>query len=494
MNRCRIALGLSACVLVSVSLTLFAAEPSPSDGKHGPAFWAQWRGPSGQGVSEDTRVPLSWSDTENLLWKTKLPGKGNSTPIIWGERIFLTSSSPSGKERFVLCVSTRDGKLLWQQTATPNAPAEKTYSWNGYASASCVTDGKYVYAFFGTPGLFCYDRDGKRMWHHDFGVFTSAAGWGTAASPILFEDLVIQNCDNDGPDALPKNATDEKAAPMALVALDKKTGAVRWTTPREQGRGFSTPCLMKMAGGRIDLVLNGPLGVWGYDPRTGKERWHCERHAPQELMRFGEPMPVSNGEMLFVLSGRDGPCQGIRLPGDGDVTRSHVAWQGSRKGHRDVSSPMLWEGRIYTGDCRGGSLSCYDLKTGKQLYKERIDGKATRFTHRHPRQTAVPPGYRRHAGGRTGREIPGGSPQSTGRRQGARLRRIARRGRRPTLPPLAIVPVLHRREEKLTTETETHSEEKHKEKSNEARLSAMSFCLGGSRPDSVFSVSLYLCG
>ena len=172
------------------------------------------------------RVPLNWSETENLLWKTKLPGKGNSTPIIWGERVFLTASSPNGKERLVLCVSTRDGKILWQQTATGDAPPEKTYSWNGYASASCVTDGKYVYAFFGTPGLFCYDFDGKLVWKHDFGVFTSAAGWGTAASPFLFEDLVIQNCDNDGRTALPKTAQDRKAAPMALVALDKKTGAV----------------------------------------------------------------------------------------------------------------------------------------------------------------------------------------------------------------------------------------------------------------------------
>ncbi|HWG42359.1 MAG TPA: PQQ-binding-like beta-propeller repeat protein [Gemmataceae bacterium] len=375
MNRCRIALGFSACVFVSLSLTIFAAEPSSSDGKNDLAFWTQWRGPSGQGYSKDTRVPLNWSETENLLWKTKLPGKGNSTPIIWGDRVFLTASSPNGKERLVLCVSTRDGKILWQRDATRDAPPEKTYSWNGYASASCVTDGKYVYAFFGTPGLFCYDFDGKLMWKHNFGVFTSAAGWGTAASPFLFEDLVIQNCDNDGSAALPKNAGEEKAAPMALVALDKKDGAVRWTTTRNQGRGFSTPRLMTMAGGRIDLVLNGPLGVWGYDPRTGKERWRCERIGGEQA-RFGEPMPVSNGELLFVQSGRPGPCQAIRLPGDGNVTHSHVVWQGSRKGHRDVSSPILWNGRIYTADSRAGKLSCYDLKTGKELYNERLGGKS----------------------------------------------------------------------------------------------------------------------
>ncbi len=353
MNRCRLALSLSVCVLVS--FTLLAAAPPTGGDTNGPAFWPQWRGPSGQGYCDDTGVPLTWSETENLLWKTKLPGKGNSTPIVWGERIFLTSASPNGKERLVLCLSTRDGKVLWQRDATRDATPERTYSWNGYASASCVTDGKYVYAFFGTPGLFCYDFDGRLIWKHDFGVFTSAAGWGTASSPFLFEDLVIQNCDNDGPGALPKGAGSEKAAPMALVALDKKTGEARWRAPRNQGRGFSTPRLMTMAGGRIDLVLNGPLGVWGYDPRTGKERWRCLRSDPREQSRFGEPMPVSNGEMLFVLSGRSGPCQGVRLPGEGDVTRSHVIWQDVRKGQRDVSSPILWEGRIYQADSRAGN-------------------------------------------------------------------------------------------------------------------------------------------
>jgi outer membrane protein assembly factor BamB len=372
MNPCRVALSLSAWMLLCLSLS--AAEPVASSSVDGPAYWPQWRGPSGQGYCEDNRVPLSWSETENLLWKTKLPGNGNSTPIVWGERIFLTAASAGGKERLVLCLSTRDGKILWQKTAASNVPPERTYSWNGYASASCVTDGKYVYASFGTPGLFCYDVDGKLIWKHDFGVFTSAAGWGTAASPFLFEDLVIQNCDNDGPAALPKDARDEKAAPMALVALDKKTGAVRWTTLRNQGRGFSTPRLMTVAGGRVDLVLNGPQGVWGYDPHTGKERWHCDRKGEQA--HFGEPLPVSNGEMLFVLSGRPGPCQAIRLPGEGNVTRSHVVWSSIRKGHRDVSSPMLWEGRIYAADSRGGNLTCYDLKTGEELYNERIGGKS----------------------------------------------------------------------------------------------------------------------
>jgi outer membrane protein assembly factor BamB len=349
--------------LVVLLVSLFSVTP--------PSTWPQWRGPGGQGVSEDPRVPLSWSDRDNLLWKTPLPGNGNSTPVVWGDRIFLTAAVGKGDERHVLCLSARDGKILWQQTASRGVDPGKTHPWNGYASASCATDGEHVYAFFGTPGLFCYDLDGRLVWKHTFGTFTSEAGWGTAASPMLFEDLVIQNCDNDGPRALPKGHVEEQAAPMALVALDKKTGKERWSTPRNQGRGFSTPRLMIMANGRVDLVLNGPLGVWGYDPHTGKERWRCLRSDPQDQHRFGEPMPVADAQSLFVLSGRGGPCQSVRLPGTGDVTGSHVRWELLRRGHRDVASPVLWEGRVYAADNKG-MLTCYDLRDGHQLYSGRL--------------------------------------------------------------------------------------------------------------------------
>jgi outer membrane protein assembly factor BamB len=355
----------------SLVLLLVAGLPAV-----GPAAWPQWRGPGAQGVSDDPRVPLTWSEQENLLWKTPLPGQGNSTPIVWGQRIFLTAASARGEERYVLCLSARDGRVLWQQTAWRGTDPGKTHAWNGYASASCATDGEHVYAFFGTPGLFCYDLEGRLVWKHSFGIFTSEAGWGTAASPMLFEDLVIQNCDNDGPRALGPGHAAQEAAPMALVALDKKTGAVRWSTPRNQGRGFSTPRLLTTATGRVDLVLNGPLGLWGYDPRTGQERWRCTRSDPQEQHRFGEPLPVTDGQGLFVLSGRGGPCQALRLPESGDVTASHVRWQVVRRGHRDVASPVLWEGRVYAADNKG-LLTCYDLRDGRELYTGRLGaGKA----------------------------------------------------------------------------------------------------------------------
>jgi outer membrane protein assembly factor BamB len=354
---------------LSLNGTLGSAEPAATT-----RSWPHWRGPSGQGYSEDQRVPLTWSETDNLLWKTELPGKGNSTPIIWEDRIFLTASSRDGKERSVLCVRAEDGKILWNNLAATDARPEKTHSWNGYASPSCTTDGHYVYAFFGTPGLFCYDFDGKLIWKHSFGIFTSNAPWGIGASPFLFEDLVIQNCDNDGPAALPAGQPAAEAAPMALLALDKATGKVRWQTPRNQGRGYSTPVLRRTSAGQTELLLNGPYGVWAYNPRTGEEIWHCERHKGEESALFGEPLPVYNQDKLFAASGRPGPLQALRLGGNGDVTKSHLVWEASRKGSRDVASPILSNDGLYIAD-RFGTLAEYDSQSGKVRFKERLGTK-----------------------------------------------------------------------------------------------------------------------
>ena len=361
MPRC-----LACLVVLSLlSLTWLPVKSDRAPAAQSPqttARWPQWRGPSGQGYTNDANVPLTWSETENVLWKTKLPGRGNSSPIVWDDHIYLTAASPNGLERYVLCLSARDGRILWQQTASKGVPPGRTHGWNGYASASCVTDGERVYAFFGTPGLFCYSRDGKLLWKHSFGIFTTETGWGTAASPFLFEDLVIQNCDNDGSAALPRGHKATEAAPMALVALDKRTGKVRWLTPRDQGRGFSTPRLLAGPGGRSELLLNGPRGLWAYDPRSGKELWHCERFDPKESNKFGEPMPVGDAQMLYVFSGRPGPFQAVRPGGQGDVTKSGLLWQSRRRG-RDVASPILWGDSIYMADNKA-TLARFDRKTG----------------------------------------------------------------------------------------------------------------------------------
>lgn len=346
--------------LITPALLLLAASALTGDQPADPpARWPHWRGPSEQGLVADDKAPLRWSEKDNLLWKTRLPGEGHSSPIIWGDRIFLTCSSDAGQQRSLVCVRRGDGKVLWQKVAATGLPREKTHQWTGHAAASCTTDGKHVFAFFGTGGLVCYDFAGKQVWKKTFGTVNSA--WGTAASPYLYENLVIQNLDNDG---------GRGAAPQALVALDKATGEVKWTARRDQGRGFSTPRLMKVAGGRVDLVLNGPLGVWGYDPKTGQERWRCRREADDERQKFGEPLPVDDGERMFILSGRTGPFQLIKMPGQGDVTDSHVVEAGTRK-YRDVASPILHKGLIYVAD-RDAGLTVYDARSGKELSRSQL--------------------------------------------------------------------------------------------------------------------------
>jgi outer membrane protein assembly factor BamB len=353
-----------ASLFVPVSTTRAAPPALPS--------WALWRGPSGQGYSDDTRVPLTWSDQHNLLWKTDLPGKGNSTPILWGDHIFLTAASPDGKDRYVVCVQARDGKVLWQELAARETYPGRSHDWNGYASPSCATDGTYVYAFLGESGLFCYDFTGKLIWKHPFGILTYEATlpFGPASSPFLFKDLVIQLCDHDGPNGvLPAGRDPTELAPSALIALDKRTGQVRWQTPRDQGKSSSTPLLLKMPDGRLDLIVNSPQGVWAYDPRTGKEIWHCDRKG--DTAKFGEQMPLSNRDTLFIASGRpNGPMQAIRLGGTGDVSKTHLLWQVIRKSARDISSHLLWGDYLYAADWQG-VLSCYDIHDGRMVYPEK---------------------------------------------------------------------------------------------------------------------------
>jgi outer membrane protein assembly factor BamB len=343
---------------------LLIATPAPA------ADWPQWRGPSGQGYADDEKVPLEWSADKNLLWKVALPGAGHSTPIIWGNRVFLTCANANGTERIVLCVSAEEHKIIWKKSI--RSDPDKTYAaTSNHATASCVTDGKYVYAFFGTPGLFCFDVDGKPKWHHKFGVLTSQTGWGVGASPMLFDDLVIQNCDNDYPDFVPPGTNPKDCAPASLVALNKTTGDVVWSTPRNQGKGWSTPVLIAAPGGRVDLVLNGPLGVWGYDPKTGKEMWHCDRYPGTEENKFGEPMPLFRADRMYAAAGRaNGFLQAIKLGGEGDVTKSGLLWEVTRKGIRDVGSGILAGNYLIYTDGRTGQISCYDAKSGKQLFAE----------------------------------------------------------------------------------------------------------------------------
>lgn len=313
--------------------------------------WTRFRGPEGTGVSQETDLPVKWDDS-NVKWRTPLPGAGQSSPVIWMDKILLTSAVPTdqGVERWVICVNRADGKILWQQLAE-TTQGEPLHSMNTWASATCATDGECVIAFFGLGGMHAYSLDGEKLWSRDLGKF--AGPWGTAASPVIVGDVVIQNCD-----------ADEDAY---IIGLDKKSGKTVWQTKRDNIRGWSTPVLIK-AGDREELVLNGDHGVQSYNPQTGEEYWFCKSFTGR-----GSPLPAVGHGMLFVINGKPGPIYAIRPGGSGDVTGSHMAWNTPRRVGRDLPSPILIGNSLFVTSMNGVSIS-YDPMTGKEVWKGRLEG------------------------------------------------------------------------------------------------------------------------
>jgi outer membrane protein assembly factor BamB len=313
--------------------------------------WPRWRGPDGNGQSTETNIPTKWSAAD-IIWKTPLKGSGQSSPIIWGDRIFLTSALGSGKTRLVMCLDRKSGKILWEKEAWNGTP-EPSHAQNGWASASCATDGERVVAFFGKGGLHCYDFEGKLLWSRDLGAFPGV--WGTAASPIIVGDMVIQNCD--------------AAGEGLLVALDKKTGKDIWREKRpapERG-GWTTPILVDV-GGKKELVLNGEAMVTAHDPATGKQLWSCK-----SFIGRGDPTVTLGNGLLFVVNGQPGDIYAIKPGGSGDVTKSHMAWHTPRKNGRDQPSPILVGDYLVVASMTG-MTTCYQASAGKPLWTERLKG------------------------------------------------------------------------------------------------------------------------
>jgi outer membrane protein assembly factor BamB len=314
--------------------------------------WPGWRGPTGDGQSKETGLPTRW-DAKSVVWKTALPGIGQSSPVVWGERIFLTAALDKGKKRVVLCVDRNKGNIVWQNEAWEGIP-EPSHGMNGWASATCATDGERVVAFFGKGGLHCYTVDGKKIWSRDLGSF--AGPWGTSACPLIVGDLVIQNCDS--------------TANAYLVAVDKNTGKNVWKTPRKDcpKGGWSSPVLVD-TGKRKEIILNGETAVTAYEPATGKVLWSCKSFAGR-----GEPTVTPGNGLVYVINGQPGDIYAVKVGGAGDVTKSHLAWHTPRKAGRDQPSPILVGNYLVTSSM-DGIATCYDSATGKLLWKDRLRGK-----------------------------------------------------------------------------------------------------------------------
>lgn len=311
--------------------------------------WNQFRGPRLDGSVTAPGLPTQW-DGSKIVWKASLKGSGQSSPAQWDDKLFLTGGSADGKERYVMCLSSKDGSTLWEDTV-PCATPEAIHNMNSYATPSCATDGKIVVAYFGPGGLHAWDLAGKKLWSLDLGM--GGGTWGFAASPVIIDGKVIQNCDSEGP--------------SRLVAVDAATGKIAWETPRETKPkgGWSTPTLIEHEG-RRELVLNGEFGVQAYDPATGKELWFCE--APTGR---GEPVPVYAHGKLYVVCGKPGDAYAVKPGGSGKVTATHRLWLAPRKGGRDLPTPVVVGDTLFISSM-SGIATAYDAETGATLFTERL--------------------------------------------------------------------------------------------------------------------------
>src|SRR5438093_4258584 len=317
--------------------------------------WPQWRGPRGDGTSEETGIPIRWSETENVLWKAPIPGKGHSSPVVWGDRVFVTTCLEKEQKRLLLCLDRRDGKILWQRTVL-TAPLEPKHPLNSYASSTPATDGHFVWVtFLNMPKfeVYCYNFEGNLIWQHSPGEFYSKHGF--CSPPILYKDTIILNGDQD--------------AQAYLVALDKRTGAERWRTDRpNRVRSYCPPLIIDSAG-RKQLVLTGSLCTASYDPDTGKQIWIVDEPTEQFVAGI-----VFLHDIVFLTSGfPEYHVMAIRPDGQGNVTKTHVLWHEHCNASKAsyVPSPIANDKYFFLVTDNGFAY-CLDEKTGKRLWQHRL--------------------------------------------------------------------------------------------------------------------------
>lgn len=315
-------------------------------------YWSRWRGPSGQGVVPPGKYANWWSPQDNVQWRVTVPGRANSSPIVWGDRIFLTTAYDGGARLSLLAFKRSDGSKVWE-TFVPQDGVERAHQKNGHASATATTDGKLIYASFGRHGLAAFELNGKIVWHRKFGEINNYHG--PAGSPVLYKDRVFLYQDGRG-----------SANQTAFVAaFDAKTGRTLWETPRTETVGWGTPVVIA-TGERDELIVSSQYRVASYDPGSGKELWTV-RGMTMEVI----PTPVVGAGLVFCSAGRAGPTLAIRPGGSGDVTRSHLVWS-TPKGSPFVPSGIVHDGLLYLVNDMQAILTVYEAATGTLVYQGRM--------------------------------------------------------------------------------------------------------------------------
>ena len=331
--------------------------------------WHSWRGDvKGSGTTKETDLPKEWSEEKNVRWRTPLPDRGNSTPIVAGGRVFVTQAVDADQFRGLYCYDRKDGTLLWKSGITYGKP-ERTHRTNPYCSASPVTDGERIVVSYGSGGLACYDFEGKEIWRRDLGAIDHE--WGNSSSPVLFENLCIHYHG-------PGNGS-------YLIALDKATGETVWKFDEPEwefekrtdgfagrsGRGvvgsFSTPIIIK-SDERAELIVSFPTVLIAFDPATGDQLWKCDGLNPLVYTS-----PVVGDGIIVTMGGYHGNSLGVKPGGAGDVTDTHRVWHQERH-DGGVGSGVVKDGFLYYQDI-GGVASCLDIKTGTKRWEERLPGK-----------------------------------------------------------------------------------------------------------------------
>jgi outer membrane protein assembly factor BamB len=376
--------------LVVVSLIAFAALSHEAAMA---ADWARFRGPNGGGVSSDrAAIPAEWSDSKNLQWKSELPGPGSSSPIVVGDRVFVTSWSGyadggadegtlDSLQRHLVCIDRRTGKQLWKTTVDAKLPEESyrgMFAENGYASHTPVSDGEIVVAFFGKSGVYAYDFDGRELWQADAGENLDQRGWGSASSPILLEDKVIVTASVES---------------HSVIAFEKKTGRQIWKQEADGfGSTWGTPVIAG-SGDDAEIVIGVPYEVWALNPENGRLKWYCEAMPSNSMC---SSVVENDGVIYGVESGPGGGGSiAIRAGGRGDVSKSGTVWSGSDRSR--IDTPVVHDGLLYF--VSNGVVSCLDAKTGDRVYQGRLSGGSSGGRSDEVRSTGGDDGGRGRTGG-----------------------------------------------------------------------------------------------
>ena len=375
--------GVVLCLSILTSAVVAGTLEDAGNGN-----WPQWRGPSANGVASGGNPPVAWSEERNVRFKREIPGRGSSTPIVWEDRIYLTTAVPTGErvaaskkpapttrgwhppiiasihahQFLVLALDRKTGETIWQQSVRQALPHEGTHKFGNFAAGSAITDGDFVWAFFGSQGLYCLNRDGNVVWETDLGDMRTRQGFGEGASPVLYRDRLIVPWDHEGE--------------SFIVALNKETGEEIWRRERDEITSWSTPLVIEY-GGKAQVVTNATKRVRAYDVETGALIWESAGMTLNVI-----PTPVEAEGIVYVMSGfRGNALQAIDLSkAEGDIAGTDaIVWKHGRDTPY-TPSPLLHQDKLYFLKSNSNVLSVFDAKTGTQHHQMRLPGVSDVFS------------------------------------------------------------------------------------------------------------------